>query len=72
MLQQGCAMRQPQQSILRHLWKAFQAQDDGNAHEPLPERWIDLIRQLDEKEQKGSEDPQSETKRRFSRPSSSH
>ena len=35
--------------------KAFQLYADDIAHEPLPMRWVELIRYLDEQERKSSE-----------------
>jgi hypothetical protein len=38
----------------RQLHQAFRDTDCPPAREPLPERWIDLLRYLDEKERKES------------------
>jgi hypothetical protein len=46
---------QGQDTILRRLGKAFHLYADDIAHEPLPRRWVDLIRYLDEQERKSSE-----------------
>jgi hypothetical protein len=45
---------------LRHLGKVLHTQTDDITHEPLPQRWVDLIRYLDEKERMRSEDRQRE------------
>ena len=53
----GCAMQQwqGQETLLRRLGKTFHLYGDDIAHEPLPRRWVDLIRYLDEQERKSSE-----------------
>ena len=52
-------MQQGQDTILRRLGKTFHLYADDIAHEPLPRRWIELIRYLDEQERKSSEQSQS-------------
>src|SRR6476660_2394156 len=53
----GCAMEQwqGQETLLRRLGKAFHFYADDIAHEPLPRRWVDLIRYLDDRERKSLE-----------------
>jgi hypothetical protein len=48
-------------SVLSRIGKALHAQHDDTAREPLPERWVDLIKYLDEKEraQRGAEQPET-------------
>jgi hypothetical protein len=46
---------QGQETLLRRLGKAFHLYGDDIAHEPLPRRWVDLIRYLDEQERKSLE-----------------
>ena len=41
--------------FVRRIGKTLQAKDDDITREPLPERWVDLIRYLDEKERKEAE-----------------
>jgi hypothetical protein len=48
------------QEFMRRVGRALRTNDDV-AREPLPERWIDLIRYLDEKERMQSQAQQSET-----------
>jgi hypothetical protein len=48
----GCAMQQGQDTILRRIGKALRADADDIVNEPLPTRWVDLIRYLDERERK--------------------
>ena len=43
---------QGQETLLRRLGKAFHIYADDIAHEPLPRRWVELIRYLDEQERK--------------------
>jgi anti-sigma factor NepR-like protein len=43
-------MRQVHTTILERISKALSARYDEIANEPLPQRWVDLIRHLDEKE----------------------
>jgi hypothetical protein len=45
-------MQQGQDTILRRLGKALRADVDDVVNEPLPTRWVDLIRYLDEQERK--------------------
>ena len=63
-------MPQSHHSILERLGKALHVRMDEILHEPLPERWVDLIHYLDEKERTQREAPQPETEprtRRWSR-----
>ena len=46
-------MQKRNASILRRLTKALHDQFDDIAHQPLPQRWVDLIHYLDEEERKG-------------------
>jgi hypothetical protein len=50
-MQQG----EGQETLLRRLGKAFHLYANDIAHEPLPQRWVELIRYLDEQERKSSE-----------------
>jgi hypothetical protein len=59
----GYAMQQGQDTILRRLGKAFHVYVDETAHEPLPRRWVELIRYLDEQERKRSDNQRSERER---------
>src|SRR5205085_3055929 len=45
----GCAMQQwqGQETPLRRLGKAFNLYADDIAHEPLPRRWVEIIRYLE-------------------------
>ena len=54
-------MPQAQNSILVSIRKALHAQYDDAVREPLPQRWVDLIRYLNEKDQMRAEATQSET-----------
>ena len=56
----GCAMQQwqGQETLLCRLGKAFHIYADDTAHEPLPRRWVELIRYLDEHERRSSEQSQ--------------
>ena len=44
-------MRRARNFIFRHLGKALRDRDEVTT-EPLPQRWVDLIHYLDEKERK--------------------
>ena len=57
-------MQQSHDSILRRLGKLLRDQDDDITHEPLPNRWVDLIHFLDEKERKPDEGRLAENKSR--------
>ena len=46
---------QGQETPLRRLGKAFNLYADDIAHEPLPRRWVEIIRYLDEQEGRSSE-----------------
>jgi hypothetical protein len=48
-------------SVLRSISKALHAHYDHIEKEPLPQRWVDLIRYLDEKEQRTREASRSDT-----------
>ena len=48
----GCAMEQSQEPILRRLAKVLRPHVDDIAKEPLPTRWVELIRHLDNQERK--------------------
>ena len=63
-------MRQGYGSIFERLNKGLHAHYDAVAKEALPERWIDLIRYLDEKEQREAESARAETERRTRSPGS--
>jgi hypothetical protein len=50
-------MRQAQgTTILQRLGKALHVHDNDVTQEPLPRRWVDLIRHLDEQERRCSQD----------------
>jgi hypothetical protein len=38
--------------FIRRIGTVFRVTNDDFAHEPLPERWVDLIHYLDEKERR--------------------
>ena len=44
------------QGVMRRIGKVLRAKNDDLTHEPLPERWVDLIHYLDEKERRESYD----------------
>jgi hypothetical protein len=46
---------QIQETILRRLGKALNVRFDDITHEPLPDRWVELIRHLNELERRHSE-----------------
>jgi hypothetical protein len=48
-------MREEKASFLWRLGKALHVHFDGIANEPLPQRWIDLINYLNEKERRKPE-----------------
>lgn len=50
-------------SILERLGKALHARHDKIANEPLPERWVDLIHYLDDKERQQAEPPKRESQK---------
>jgi hypothetical protein len=54
------AMPQAHNSILHYLAKPLHDRNDDITHEPLPQRWLDLIRQLNEKEQTAAKAHQPE------------
>ena len=45
----------PMQEFMRHVGKALRTENDDFTREPLPERWIHLIRHLDERERREPE-----------------
>ena len=49
---------QGQETLLRRLGKTFHIYADDTADEPLPRRWVELIRYLDEQERRSSEQSQ--------------
>ena len=51
-------MREEKASFLWRLGKALHVHFDGIANEPLPQRWIDLINYLNEKESRQAEPEQ--------------
>jgi hypothetical protein len=57
-------MRHAHSSIFERVSKALHAQYDGIVEQPVPERWVDLINYLNEKERVQREAPQPETARR--------
>ena len=63
-------VHQTRKSIFDPLSKRFRAEFDDVAKEALPQRWIDLIRYLDEKEQRSAESARAETERRTRGPGS--
>ena len=65
-------MRPAHTTIFERINKALQAQYADIVDERLPERWVDLIRYLNEMERKESEAPQPETEPRGRRSSRSH
>jgi hypothetical protein len=48
---------------LERLGKALHARHDKIANEPLPERWVDLIHYLDDKERQQAEPPKRESQK---------
>jgi len=46
--------------------KRFREDGEHVAHEPLPQRWVDLIHHLDEQERKSLERPQPAARERLS------
>jgi hypothetical protein len=54
-------MPKPQDTIPRWLRHALHAQLDEVSHEPLPKRFVELIRYLDEQERGRSDDQKSES-----------
>jgi hypothetical protein len=43
--------------ILRGIGKVLRTENDAVTREPLPQRWVDLIRHLNEREQQEAENP---------------
>ena len=62
---------QQQETILTRLGKALHGHLDGVVAEPMPERWVDLIRYLNEKERLQSESDRPKIEPRTEHPSSS-
>ena len=56
------------QEFMRRVGRTLRTQDDDFTHEPLPERWVDLICYLDEKERQQSAAQQPETEQQLRRP----
>ena len=50
--QRGCAMSATKDETFTGIGKRLRGQDEDITHEPLPRRWVDLIRYLDEQERK--------------------
>jgi anti-sigma factor NepR-like protein len=57
-------MPKPQDTIPRWLGRGLHAQLDEVSHEPLPKRFVELIRYLDEQERGRSDDQKSESERK--------
>ena len=55
------------QEFIRHVGRTLRTQDDDFTHEPLPERWVDLIRYLDEKERQQSAAQQQKAEQQLRR-----
>jgi hypothetical protein len=53
-----------QETILQRLGKALNVRLDDITHEPLPERWVELIHHLNEQERKNSERQVPQPRRR--------
>ena len=47
--------------IMRRIGTVLRITNDDVTHEPLPERWVDLIHYLDEKERQESRQRQSQS-----------
>ena len=56
------------QEFMRRVGKALRTHNDDFGKELLPERWVDLIRYLDEKERQQSAAQQLEAEQQFRRP----
>ncbi len=52
---------QGKETLLRRLGREFHIYADDIAHEPLPRRWVELIRYLDEQERMRKDDRKVET-----------
>jgi hypothetical protein len=48
------------QEFMRRVGEVLRTQNDGFTNAPLPERWVDLIHYLNEKERRRSETPKPE------------
>jgi hypothetical protein len=57
------AMPQARNSFWAHIGKALHVQHDDTLREPLPRRWVDLIRYLNEKDRALSQARQRGTER---------
>jgi hypothetical protein len=57
-------MQQGQDTILSRLGKALRALVDEPVNEPLPTRWVELIRYLDEQERRPKDSREGETSAR--------
>jgi hypothetical protein len=55
------AMPQAQNSVFARINKALHALYDNKMREPLPQRWVDFIRRLNELDQMRDEAKQRET-----------
>ena len=55
-----------QESLLHRIGKAFRAHTDDVTQEPVPTRWADLIRYLDDQERRHAEQ-QAKTEQRDQR-----
>ena len=55
------------QEFIRRIGKTLRTDNDDFAHEQLPERWVDLIRYLDERERQQSAAQQPEAEQQFRR-----
>ena len=53
--------------FIRRIGKTLRTDNDDFANEQLPERWVDLIRYLDEKERQQSAGQQPEAEQQFRR-----
>ena len=54
--------------FMRRVGKALHIHNDDFSNEQLPERWVDLIRYLDEKERQQSAGQQLEAEQQLRRP----
>jgi hypothetical protein len=57
-------MPKPQDQIPRWLRQALHARLDEVSHEPLPKRFVELIRYLDEQDRERSDEQKSESERK--------
>jgi hypothetical protein len=56
----GCAMALSYDTSLGMIAKTLRAKSEDITHEPMPERWVDLIRYLDEQERKRAAQAEAE------------